>query len=34
MRLGHSTYLYGGLTAEQGSGRTAYGVTAGVRAAF
>lgn len=34
MRLGHSTYLYGGLTAEQGSGRTAYGVTAGVRVAF
>jgi len=34
MRLGHDTYLYGGLTGEQGSGRTAYGVTAGVRVAF
>ncbi|MGY3230956.1 fibronectin-binding autotransporter adhesin [Luteibacter sp. HA06] len=34
MRLAHNTYLYGGLTAEQGSGRTAYGVTAGVRVAF
>jgi autotransporter-associated beta strand protein len=34
MRLSHSTYLYGGLNAEQGSGRSAYGVTAGVRVAF
>ncbi|SDG66878.1 autotransporter-associated beta strand repeat-containing protein [Dyella sp. 333MFSha] len=34
MRLARNTYLYGGLTAEQGSGRTAYGVTAGVRVAF
>jgi outer membrane autotransporter protein len=34
MRLSHNTYLYGGLNAEQGSGRTAYGVTAGVRVAF
>ncbi|HEY4294117.1 autotransporter-associated beta strand repeat-containing protein [Luteibacter sp.] len=34
MRLGKSTYLYGGLTAEEGSSRSAYGVTAGVRVAF
>ncbi|MEZ2416349.1 autotransporter-associated beta strand repeat-containing protein [Luteibacter sp. RCC_6_2] len=34
MRLGKSTYLYGGLTAEEGSRRSAYGVTAGVRVAF
>ena len=34
MRLAKSTYLYGGLTAEEGSGRSAYGVTAGVRVAF
>lgn len=34
MRLGASTYLFGGLTGEQGSGRTGYGVTAGVRVAF
>jgi outer membrane autotransporter protein len=34
MRLSRSTYLYGGLTAEQGSGRSAYGVTAGVRVSF
>ena len=34
MRLAKSTYVYGGLTAEEGSGRSAYGVTAGVRVAF
>ncbi|MGN6092633.1 MAG: autotransporter outer membrane beta-barrel domain-containing protein, partial [Luteibacter jiangsuensis] len=34
MRLGKSTYLYGGLTAEEGKRRSAYGVTAGVRVAF
>lgn len=34
MRLGKNTYLYGGLTAEEGSRRSAYGVTAGVRVAF
>jgi autotransporter-associated beta strand protein len=34
MRLGKSTYLYGGLTAEEGQRRSAYGVTAGVRVAF
>ena len=34
MRLSHSTYLYGGLTAEQGADRSAYGVTAGVRVVF
>ncbi|WP_448098806.1 autotransporter-associated beta strand repeat-containing protein [Luteibacter yeojuensis] len=34
MRLGKSTYLYGGLTAEEGSRRSAYGVTAGVRVSF
>ncbi|WP_413624241.1 autotransporter-associated beta strand repeat-containing protein [Luteibacter sp. Lutesp34] len=34
MRLGKSTYLYGGLTAEEGRRRSAYGVTAGVRVAF
>lgn len=34
MRLGKSTYLYGGITAEEGQRRSAYGVTAGVRVAF
>jgi fibronectin-binding autotransporter adhesin len=34
MRLGKSTYLYGGLTAEEGQRRSAYGVTAGVRVAI
>ncbi|TBR39390.1 MULTISPECIES: autotransporter-associated beta strand repeat-containing protein [Dyella] len=34
MRLRKQAYLYGGLTAEQGSGRAAYGVTAGVRVSF
>ncbi|MDQ7995239.1 MAG: autotransporter-associated beta strand repeat-containing protein [Luteibacter sp.] len=34
MRLAESTYLYGGITAEEGQRRSAYGVTAGVRVAF
>jgi fibronectin-binding autotransporter adhesin len=34
MRLGESTYLYGGITAEEGQGRSAYGVMAGVRVVF
>ncbi|HEY4090760.1 MAG TPA: autotransporter-associated beta strand repeat-containing protein [Luteibacter sp.] len=34
MRLAKSTYLYGGITAEDGARRSAYGVTAGVRVAF
>lgn len=34
MRLASATYLFAGLTAEAGSGRGAYGVTAGVRVAF
>ncbi|MDF3980428.1 autotransporter-associated beta strand repeat-containing protein [Luteibacter sp. PPL554] len=34
MRLGKGTYLYGGLTAEEGRRRSSYGVTAGIRVAF
>lgn len=34
VRLSQRTYLYGSLNAEQGSGRSAYGLTAGLRVAF